>query len=545
MSLREDVQKARYDVEFFANRFLGIQLHPGQVALTNAYLARNMRSQRWWIAAYLTICLSAGNRAGKTLVMAVIILHSCFYKMGLKPPDLDDERDVARWTTLPYVAYHFAIQQDVARLVFDEINNMLQAVHVAQKDGRCPLVSELGVVIDTSKKDGGEYDYIVFDPSWGGAEIKFRTTQGGKGKGSLGRDMNLVTFDEAGIEPNLKWIDNNVIHLRRLGTGGQVFYFSTPEEGLNDFADFWFMGDPEQPDRNPSRMSLRMSTRDNIGYGLDRETFDSLVAGMDEDHIAQNIDGYFIQGRTAYFNANSVDRAFVEGLLGWEDIPSGRFPREMERVRPGQQYVQGVDPAIKVDGLWSITFRVWDEKAFDERDKEWRHVTRATGVKVERQRGRKTVDGIVDLATSVHLSYNRPLIKATCITAIDSTAMGGHMFRDLLDQSIPGGIRSVEFGGTTQKKRKLLDNLRTMLDKGWLQMPRSGIWLEVRRQLLGYKLDDGNIETDAVMALAVAVSVIRTLSPGQEASTPFNAFDIGVPVIAPMFNPRKRRVIRG
>lgn len=526
VSLLDELERARWDVEFFAKRFLGIQLHPGQVILAHAYLARNTRSLRWWIAAFLTICLSAGNRAGKTLVMAVIILHSCFYKMGLKPPEND--KDAARWMTLPYVAYHFAIQQDVARLVFDEIVNMLQGVHVAQKGGVCPLVSEVGFAAEWDKKDGGEYDYIVFAPEWGGAQIKFRTTQGGKGKGSLGRDMHLITFDECGIEPNLQWIFENVIHLRRLGTGGQAFFFSTPEEGLTYFADMWFMGDPDQPDRHPSKMSLRMSTRDNIGFGLDQETFDSLTAGMDEDHIKQNIDGYFIQGRTAYFNANSVDRAFVDTLP------------ELETVRAGQQYVQGLDPAVKVDGMWSTVFRVYDEKTEDPTTKEWAHVTKAIGVRVERQRGRKTVDGIVDLAETVHFAYDRPLKKSTCTTGIDSTGMGGHMFKDLLDQSIVGGVRSIEFGGNTQHKRKLLGNLRTMLDKGWLQMPRSGIWLEVRRQLLGYKLDDKNIETDAVMALAVAVAVIRTIRPGGEVASPFAAFAVNTPTIAPKFNPRKR-----
>lgn len=530
MSIAEDIQKGRYDVDFWSDRFLGIKLHPGQVRLTKSYLARNTSNRlRWWIAQFLTICLSAGNRAGKTLVMAVIILHSCFYKMGVKPPDESDDKDMARWVTLPYVWYHFAIQQDVARLVFDEINNILQGVHVAQRDGVCPLVSEVGVIIDTSKKDGGEYDYIVFDAQWGGAQIKFRTTQGGKGKGSLGRDMHGISFDECGIEPNLKWIMDNVIHLRRLGTSGQVFLFSTPEEGLTDFADLWFMGDPDQPDHRPYRMSLRMSTRENIGFGLDKDTFDSLVTGMDEDHIAQNIDGYFIQGRTAYFNSNSVDRAFVEGLP------------ELELVRERCHYVQGIDPAIKIDGMWSIVFRVYDEKTQDPETKEWAHVTKGAGVRVERQRGRKTVDGIVDLAETVHFAYDRPRLKAECTTAIDSTAMGGHMFRDLLDQNIVGGVRSVEFGGNTQKKRNLLGNLRTMLDKGWLQMPRSGVWLEVRRQLLGYKLDDKNIETDAVMALAVAVAVIRTMRPGGEVSTSFSANDVNVPVLAPVFRPIRIR----
>ena len=45
-----------------------------------------------------------------------------------------------------------------------------------------------------------------------------------------------------------------------------------------------------------------------------------------------------------------------------------------------------------------------------------------------------------------------------------------------------------------------------------------GKWLGVRRQLLGYKLDDRKIEQDAVMALAVAVDVAKeTRAPSSDA----------------------------
>jgi hypothetical protein len=64
-------------------------------------------------------------------------------------------------------------------------------------------------------------------------------------------------------------------------------------------------------------------------------------------------------------------------------------------------------------------------------------------------------------------------------------------------------------------------------------MPRTGIWLAVRRQLLGYKLDDKHIEQDAVMALACAVSEIRRNPPGGLTSVPFDAYATGDPPIAP------------
>jgi hypothetical protein len=82
----------------------------------------------------------------------------------------------------------------------------------------------------------------------------------------------------------------------------------------------------------------------------------------------------------------------------------------------------------------------------------------------------------------------------------------------------------VEFGGTVQKKRKLLGDLRTLIDEGRLILPRTGIWLLVRRQLLGYKLEDRGIEQDAVMALVCAVHLLRRTSDGSDIAGDFDLY---------------------
>ena len=407
-------------------------------------------------------------------------------------------------------------------MAYAEIVTLLSGVNTAQVDG-CPLADMLaeagGKPADWEHKYNGDYRWIVMHEALGGGEIHFRTTAE-KALGSLGRDMHGISFDECGFEPKLQYVVDNVLHLRRLGTGGQLILVSTPEEGLTEFSDLWYMGDPEQPDRRPHRMSLRMSTRDNIGYGLDREVFDALVVGWDEEHIKQNIDGYFIQGRTAYFSANSVDRAFVDGLA------------EHSAARHGHSYVQGVDPALRVDSMWSIVIDATDLPA--------------VGVSVQRARGKKTTDGILEIAESQHFAYDvdRKGIKATCTTVVDATGFGGKMFQEQLQEGIAGSVRVIEFGGTTQKKRRLLGDLRTMLDQGRLRFPRSGLWLVVRRQLLGYKLDDRAIEQDAVMALACAVAEIRRIPVGGVESVDFDAFATQPITVNRPFNWRQPREAR-
>jgi hypothetical protein len=65
---------------------------------------------------------------------------------------------------------------------------------------------------------------------------------------------------------------------------------------------------------------------------------------------------------------------------------------------------------------------------------------------------------------------------------------------------------------------RLLANLRSALESGRLVLPRTGLWLELRRQLLGYKLNDKKLQTDAVMALVVAVRMALR-SSGQGGTT--------------------------
>ena len=87
------------------------------------------------------------------------------------------------------------------------------------------------------------------------------------------------------------------------------------------------------------------------------------------------------------------------------------------------------------------------------------------------------------------------------------------MFREAIDSAVPN-ITNVEFGGTTQKKRMLLGDLRTMIDEGRLLLPNEGVWLTVRKQLLNYKLEDRKLVQDAVMALVCAVHLLRRTPAG-------------------------------
>jgi len=443
---------------------------------------------------YLTCALSSGNRAGKTLLLDVLLLHGTLYKYGTPPPAEGDERALYAHAQRRFAAYHFGISVDVCEIVAEDIRAIMAGTHYAQSHG-CPLTEAMGKGVWGITGQRGALDF-----SWhevlGGGTIAFRTS-GEKAVSQLGRDMHLITFDECGFEPALEFIVEEVLHLRRLSTGGQLVMVSTPSEGFNQWHDQWIKGDPDDPQRDPDRISMRMSTRDNVGYGISDELFDRMVAGMQPHLVPQNIDGYFIEGERGFFDARAVDACFVDGM-----------PHRQE-PEPRGRYVQGVDPALTHDSTWSVVLKIVAGQP-------------AIGVLAQRKQGKQTVTAVSGLVRDTHLAYDEG--SARCDTGLDTTGFGGKVFHDTLRDLT--GLRAVEFGGRGQRKLTILTDLKGLIEQGKLRFPRTGIWLELRSQLLAYRLADRKLKTDAVMALAVAARVmVRYQQVVAAPASPFTFFD--------------------
>jgi len=490
------LHRGRWDMRLFSEKVLGIDAHSGQQGLFDLALSRLTDG---YSPAYLTVACSAGNRAGKTLGLTIIVAHQTLYKMGMPAPEVDDS-SYKSWNSAPYDWYHFGITQEVTELLHLELRRILLGVHEAQKGRGCPLTEALGEdVAEWDKKERGEWAWFKWSDLLGGAEIHFRTT-GERALSTLGRDMNGWSWDEPAFDPNLTFVFDEVLNLRRMSTGGQAFLIATATEGSLAYEELFLRGDATSPDRQQDYASLRMSTRQNVGYGISQTQFDRMLRTIPEALVPQNIDGYFIEARQSYFAKQSVSRAFNHALPPHVDYT------------PTHRYAHGVDPAISYDSTWSVVLDITDPE-------QW------IGVSARRRSGRQTAESIIALTSDVHHEYAQ---GGQCATGIDATGFGGKVFRSLL-QSARVPVTAVEFGGRASVKQKMLANLRTALDSGRLYLPQTGDWLLLRRQLLGYKLADRKLDTDAVMALMLAVKMAARSIYGDARSLPFDYFGENIP----------------
>lgn len=506
-------ERGRWDMEFFTHDLLGLDLHGGQKRMADAYMRRDTSG---WRALFLWLMVSAGNRAGKTLGVAVIIMHACLYKMGLPPPKEWTPEALRRWQALPFEWYHFGVQQEVADIVFVQIINILLGHHEAQKEGRCPLADMAGgadhiIKFPWDRKYKGDYAWVQFTEPFGGAQVHFRSTSE-SALGSLGQNAHGVSFDEVGVQKQrFEYVINEVLDTRRLSTGGQFILISTPAKGYSqEWADLWYTGDYASPDKMAHRFSMRMSTRDNIGFGIDPEHFSKMIEDRDQDWIDQNIDGHFIQDKDTFFSTASINNCF------YAELPEHQGPREKHL------YLQGIDPAIKQDSSWSLVF----DAVVLPRDRATGELT-FIGVEAKVLQGQQTVENLMSLALDGNREYSHPewgKRESRCLTGIDSTGFGGVMFTKMIRETIPDVV-PISFSGSPGKKDKMLGDLRTMIDSGRLLMPKTGLWLRVRRQLIGYKRLDRHLTQDAVMALAIMVTLRKWASPTDLPSVPFNWSD--------------------
>ena len=252
------------DIPFFAQHFLGVTLHEGQIEwLTNSNEPENV--------------LVTGNRWGKSFVSAVKLLHHAIYR----PRDLKYD-DCGR-----YRAVAASITQDQANLIFRDIVRLLR-----RSEGMSEFVEEIHRT---------PYPVISFTT---GATIEARSTQN-KGEYLLGNDYDLVIFDEVAFDPDPEYVVEEVIMMRLADRAGRLDLVSTPN-GKN-----WLYRRARDIIEGKRRGYFQTGDTRQNPY-LSHDYLDDRVNNFSETRLHQNIMGEFVDSGGELLRTELIDAALLD-----------------------------------------------------------------------------------------------------------------------------------------------------------------------------------------------------------------------------------------
>jgi hypothetical protein len=337
--------KSISDPVFFAEEFLEIKPHPGQIKwLRNSTKPEN--------------ALHTGNRWGKSLVQAVKILHRCLFKIR------DDKyRDIGK-----YEAVNASITQDQAQIIFDNVLRLIKGN---------PLLEMFVKDIKFTP-----FPHIVFG---NGAIFWARSTQR-RGEYLLGHDYDYFNFDEVAFEFHPEYVVNQVIMMRLADRAGMLDYTSTPK-GKN-----WFYKKCCELQKNPKIGYVQNGDSRENPY-ISQEYLQRKLKSLSPSKIEQNIKGLFIDDASQVIKEEYIRNAMTSstGLSG--PIPGHRFCHGWDLARK-RTFTVGI--------TLDITQKPYQVVAFERFQREWKDVYTAIRQKHKEYGGEVIIDstGLGDVVIS-------------------------------------------------------------------------------------------------------------------------------------------------
>lgn len=465
----------RYDPVGFFQNHLGIEPHGGQ----KKFLREGFQFTEDGTLQFKYVNLTASNRYGKTVVLAGLHLWFACFKFNLKVKGQD-------WYHHKYGIINLCPLVDLANVTRDMVQDILQnrakeQIHNPNGRGFC----DLGVLFE--RGDDGYLvtfgDYKGFKTKYTNVTMEYRTTSD-NAKAVQGTPKYLITFDEAGRQKNFLNLMGAHVNPRTLDTGGVVVTATTPDVDTGtDYEEWWNMGWEENPVREPLAISTNGSIFDNPH--VTQDMIEKLLAGTPEFLKDQVLHGKFVQAADAFFSKPSLDKAFSPELKPSDD-------REKDHY-----YIIGADLAVSEAGDRSV-FVVWDATKKPYRIMRVVEPPRGTTQPFLIQKMKE----LLEYYNSEWRNYNTGSIDScTADLVYDSTGLGGKMFRDELMTLTPFPL-GYDFGGTVKKKLDVLNTLRLIFDHNAIQIP--GVYLGLKNELRNYQVKDRKLNTDGVMALALA-----------------------------------------
>jgi len=359
-------------------------------------------------------------------------------------------RELKYNTARGYQAVNASITLDQAKIIFEKAIRLLKGKRKAEA-----LVKDITFT---------PFPHIVFG---NGSVFWARSTQR-RGEYLLGRDYDYFNFDEVAFEPHPEYVVEQVVMMRLADRAGVLDYTSTPK-GKN-----WFFRKCEWLKAHPQYGYVQNGDARENPY-VSREYLEKKISSLSPNKVAQQIYGLFV---------DDPDQVILEKYISEATSKSSGLSPPVS----GHTYCHGWDLARKRTYTVGVTLDItqipYQVVALERFQREWKDVYSAI-------RKRKK-------------EYGGQVI-------IDSTGLGDVVLSELSDIK-PFGFNFGERGG--KAKAELISNLQQAHALGKVAYPyventaEDGEVWSLQDELRNFYWDS-NTECDAVMALALALWLVR------------------------------------
>lgn len=316
------------------------------------------------------------------------------------------------------------------------------------------------------------------------AITEFKTTKR-KGESVEGKEYGYISADEIALEQHLEFIREKILLPRlRSWEDSQLDFGATPK-GMNAYYRV-------KQDIKRKGGYIRGGTSYENPH-IDHELLNYCCSTWSEAKISQIIKGMFIDTAEMMF-ASRVDKLFNNSLELVECERGHKYLHgwDLARGRKGEKSDQTVGYRLDIT---KKPYRIVKRWAFQLpwTEKERENINNQFGKEVERS----SIEAEIRRA-----HYEASINGSTSDNYLDSTGVGDALYGIVQDIAKP-----VDFRGG--RKDTILDNLQVIIDNRLLESPFIPALAD---QMTVYQRDDKNLETDDVMALAVACSSIKVRS---------------------------------
>lgn len=393
--------------------------------------------------------LHAGNGFGKTSIWAKKHIYYILKHFA----------SGAKYKTLSV-----AITQDQAELVQDEILSLVSD---------SPLLSSWFIPVNGSiKHPHAKIRYC------NGSQTEFKTTKK-KGESIEGKEYGYISADEIALELYMEFIREKILLPRlRAWKDSQIDYGATPK----GYTAFYRIINVIKRSGGYVRGG---SSYENPH--IDHSLLDYFSKNWTQSKIDQIILGKFIDTAEMMF-ASRIEKLF-DNDLDFSDIIKGHTYIEGWDLARGRKKTADQSVGFRIDKThkpfhivktWAFQLP-WTEKERDNINNEF-------GQNIEKS----------SIEREIRNAYNDSLADVF----VDSTGVGDTLYGIVQDIAKP-----IDFRGG--RKDALLDNLQVVLDSDLLKSPFISALAD---EMTTYQRNDINLDTDHIMALAIACSSIKVKS---------------------------------